>query len=85
ITCNQANLQQIINIIYNKHHIMTKKSPFASSGLLLLCEKYSPGIDPDDEISKCIGHVTVLRLDIDCMTVKETIELVRKRKKFSTF
>lgn len=49
-------------------------------GLLLLCEKYSPGIDPDDEISKCIGHVTMLRLDIDCMTGKEAIELVRKRK-----
>ena len=49
-------------------------------GLLLLCEKYSPGIDPDAEISKCINHVTVLRLDIDSMTGKEAIELVGKRK-----
>ena len=49
-------------------------------GLLLLCEKYSPGIDPDAEISKCINHVSVLRLDIDSMTGKEAIELVRKRK-----
>ena len=37
-------------------------------GLLLLCAKYSPGIDPDAEISKCINHVSVLRLDIDNLT-----------------
>ena len=49
-------------------------------GLLLLCAKYSPGIDPDAEISKCINHVLVLRLDIDSLTGKEAIELVRKRK-----
>lgn len=49
-------------------------------GLLLLCDKYSPGINPDLEISKCIGHVAVLRLDIDSMTGKEAIELVRNRK-----
>lgn len=49
-------------------------------GLLLLCAKYSPGIDPDAEISKCINHVSVLRLDIDNLTGKEAIELVRKRK-----
>ena len=49
-------------------------------GLLLLCKKYSPGIDPEAEISRCISHVSVLRLDIDHMTGKEAIELVRKRK-----
>lgn len=49
-------------------------------GLLLLCEKYSPGIDSDTEIAKCLNHVTVLRLDIENMTGKESIELVRKRK-----
>lgn len=49
-------------------------------GLLLLCEKYSPSIDPDSEISKCFDHVSVLCLDIDSMTGKEAIELVRKRK-----
>lgn len=49
-------------------------------GLLLLCEKYSPGIDPDAEITKCINHVSVMCLDIDSMTGKEAIELVRKRK-----
>lgn len=49
-------------------------------GLLLLCAKYSPGVAPDAEISKCIGHVAVLRLDIDCITGKEAIELVNKTK-----
>lgn len=48
-------------------------------GLLLLCAKYSPGINPDSEISKCLSHVAVLCLDIDSMTGKEAIELVRKR------
>ena len=52
-------------------------------GLMLLCEKYSPGINPDDEIAKCINHVTVLRLDIDNMTGKEAIELVRNRKELN--
>ena len=48
-------------------------------GLLLLCGKYSPGIDPGPEISKCIDHVYVLCLDIESMTGKEAIELVRNR------
>lgn len=50
-------------------------------GLLLLCGKYSPGIDPDTEIEKCLGHVAVLRLDIESMTGKESIELVRQHQK----
>lgn len=49
-------------------------------GLRLLCGKYSPGIDPEAEISKCLSHVAVLRLDIGSMTGKEAIELVRVRK-----
>lgn len=49
-------------------------------GLLLLCEKYSPSIDADMEIAKCLNDVTVLRLDIGSMTGKESIELVRKRR-----
>lgn len=49
-------------------------------GLLLLCEKYSPGIDSGNEIAKCRSHVTVLRFDIEEMTGKESIELVRQRK-----
>ncbi len=48
-------------------------------GLLLLCDKYSPGINSDAEIAKCLNRVTVLRLDIESMTGKEAIELVRER------
>lgn len=50
-------------------------------GLLLLCDKYSPGINPEAEISRCLEYVTILRLDIDNMTGKEAIELVRKCKR----
>ena len=49
-------------------------------GLLLLCDKYSPGIDPTSEIARCISHVVVLCIDIEYMTGKEAIELVRMRK-----
>ncbi|MDE6298963.1 MAG: pyridoxamine 5'-phosphate oxidase family protein [Muribaculaceae bacterium] len=48
-------------------------------GLLLLCEKYSPGIDSKSEISKCMDHVAVFRIDIEDMKGKEAIELVRAR------
>ncbi len=48
-------------------------------GLLLLCEKYAPGLDPEAEIAKHLSHVAVLRLDIEDMTGKEAIELVQKR------
>ena len=47
-------------------------------GLHLLCEKYSPGIDPTHEIEKFLNHVAVLRLDILSMTGKESIELVKQ-------
>lgn len=50
-------------------------------GLRLLCEKYSPGIDSAAEISKCISHVKIFRIDILDMTGKEAIELVRMRNK----
>lgn len=50
-----------------------------TKGLRLLCGKYSPGINPEAEIARCINHVTVLRLDIDSITGKEAIELVRQR------
>lgn len=49
-------------------------------GLLLLCNKYSPGIDPQAEIAKGLSRVSVLRLDIETITGKEAIELTRSRK-----
>ena len=48
-------------------------------GLMLLCDKYLPGVDPSAELSKYLSRVAVLRLDIQTLTGKEAIELVRKR------
>lgn len=48
-------------------------------GLLLLSGKYSPGVEPDAEISRCIGRVSVLRLDIESITGKEAVELVSRQ------
>lgn len=52
----------------------------AMAALRLLCEKYSPGLDHADELSRCGGRVTMLRLDIDYISGKEAIELVRARR-----
>lgn len=60
-------------------HIVTEPDEIMK-GLLLLCEKYSPGIDSDAEIARCLSHVTVLRLDMESVTGKESIELVRRDK-----
>lgn len=61
-------------------HIVTAPDEIMK-GLLFLCEKYSPGIDSNAEIARCLSHVTVLRLDIESMTGKEAIELAGERKK----
>lgn len=47
--------------------------------LRLLCEKYSPGIDPRDEINKCMDSVLIISIRVECIMGKEAIELVRKR------
>lgn len=65
-------------IVRGNVYIMTAQDEIMK-GLLLLCEKYSPGIDSDGEISKCLRHVTVLRLDIEEISGKEAIELVLLR------
>ena len=43
---------------------------------MLLCEKYSPGIDPETEINRYIKQVSVLRIDIEHISGKKSIELV---------
>ena len=48
-------------------------------GLRMLSDKYSPGIDCETEIARCLNRVAVLRFDIAAMSGKEAIELVRKR------
>lgn len=49
------------------------------AALRLLTEKYSPGIDPDAEIARFIKTVCIIRIDIDSVTGKEAIELMRAR------
>ena len=46
--------------------------------LTLLCDKYSPGINPDNEIEKFRNSVAVIRVDIEEFTGKEAIELVAR-------
>ena len=47
--------------------------------LRLLCEKYSPGVNPTDEINKSQQIVTIIRIRLEQITGKEAIELVRRR------
>lgn len=48
-------------------------------GLHLLCGKYCHGIDPTNEINRFISVVRVLRIDIERISGKESIELVRNK------
>ncbi len=66
-------------IVKGSIHIVPSQEEIMK-GLSLLCEKYSPGIDSGAEIAKSLSQVAVLRLDIESMTGKEAIELVRQRK-----
>ena len=47
------------------------------AALRLLGSKYSPGINPEVEISRFIKTVCIVRIDIDSVTGKEAIELTR--------
>lgn len=49
------------------------------AALRLLGDKYSPGIDPEEEIARFIKTVCIIRIDIDSVTGKEAIELKRTR------
>ncbi|MDE6578085.1 MAG: pyridoxamine 5'-phosphate oxidase family protein [Muribaculaceae bacterium] len=48
--------------------------------LRLLSEKYSPGINPENEITKFLNTVCIIRIDIEAFSGKEAIELTRQRK-----
>ena len=63
-------------IVQGRIHILKERSAMVE-GLAALCRKYSPGVDAAAEIAKGISHVTVLRLDIERMSGKQAIELVR--------
>lgn len=50
------------------------------AALMLLCDKYSLGIDAATEISKFLKPVCIVRIKIDSITGKEAIELTGERK-----
>ncbi|MCI9286336.1 MAG: 5-nitroimidazole antibiotic resistance protein [Muribaculaceae bacterium] len=66
-------------IVTGKIKILTDSEEIRH-GLILLSDKYCPGIDPTKEIDTFINTVKVLRIDIDSITGKESIELVRQRQ-----
>lgn len=46
-----------------------------------LCNKYCMGFDPTDEINKFLKSILIIRIQIEKLTGKEAIELVRQRNK----
>lgn len=50
-----------------------------TAALRKLCDKYSPGMDASDEISRLIKAVAIIEIEITRMTGKESIELTRQR------
>lgn len=65
-------------IVFGKAHFVESTEDKVTA-LRLLGDKYSPGIDPDAEISRFIKTVCIVRIDIDRVTGKEAIELTRER------
>lgn len=63
-------------IVFGKAEIVEDESQRLNA-LRLLCDKYSPGIDPTDEIARFLKTVCIVRIDIDRITGKEAIELTR--------
>lgn len=62
---------------FGKTEIVTGDN--ALHGLKMLCVKYSPDLDHTEELAKCGNRVTMFRLNIEYMSGKEAIELVRNR------
>lgn len=66
-------------IVAGKIKVLTDPEEIRT-GLIMLSDKYCPGIDPSKEIDKFLKVVKVLRIDIGSITGKESIELARQRK-----
>ena len=65
-------------IAFGKAEIITSEETKIKA-LQLLCDKYSPGLNPSEEINKSLRRVTVIRIRLERITGKEAIELVRRR------
>ena len=67
------------SVIVSGRIVITTDAEEIHTGLIVLSTKYSPDIDPSHEINKFIKAVKVLRIDIEKITGKESIELMRQR------
>lgn len=67
-------------IVFGKAHFV-ESTDEKIAALRLLGDKYSPGIDPEAEIARFIKSVCIVRIDIDSVTGKEAIELMKARKR----
>lgn len=67
-------------IVFGTISFITKESDKIYA-LKALADKYSPNIDSDGEIKKCLSHVAIIRISIDSFSGKESLELTRKRLK----
>lgn len=71
-------------IVFGKAYILTDETE-KRMAMTLLVNKYSfgePGLS--DEIAKSINHLLMVKIDIEHMTGKEAIDLVREKEKFCT-
>lgn len=66
-------------IVFGKAEIVEDET-IRLDALRLLCNKYSPGIDPTDEIARFLKTVCIVRFNIDHISGKEAIELTRQRQ-----
>lgn len=67
-------------IAFGKAEFLTKEEDKIKA-LCLLCDKYSPGLNPADEINRSLNAVMVIRVRLENITGKEAIEFVRRRTK----
>ena len=63
-------------IVFGNAHFV-ESAEDKTAALRLLGDKYSPGIDPEAEISRFIKAVCIVRIDIESVTGKEAIELTK--------
>ena len=65
-------------IVFGKTHFV-ESTDEKIAALRLLSDKYSPGVDPEAEITRFINTVCIIRVGIDSVTGKEAIELTKAR------
>lgn len=65
-------------VVFGRAHFV-ESTDEKITALRLLGEKYSPGINPEAEISRFIRSVCIIKIGIDSISGKEAIELTKGR------